>query len=224
MPQQGDPCLVSLNALPALPWPAILWIVLLACGLPELVLQGADHGMFGSARWRPLAYQNAGFWAGLLRDWQPNYPAQPVVMFFSYGFLHAGFVHLLGNMGMLLVVGPLVIARFGARGFAGIYAGAILGGGLSFGLLSASPSPMVGASGAISGLIGAVIVAQVSQGSSPRRYVVALVQITGLVALNLVSWWLEGGVLAWQTHLGGCLAGIGLGGLLLAIGKRRAHN
>jgi rhomboid protease GluP len=118
----------------------------------------------------------------------------------------------------------VVIARFGARGFALIYAGSILGGGLSFGLLSASPSPMIGASGAISGLIGAVIVAQFSQGSGSQRYVVALVQIGGLVALNLVSWWLEGGVLAWQTHLGGCLAGIGLGGLLLAIGERRASQ
>jgi rhomboid protease GluP len=219
VPQQGDPPLISLKSLPA-----VLWIVLLACCLPELVLQGVDHGLFGSARWRPLAYQNAGFWAGLLRNWQPNYPAQPFTMFVTYAFLHAGFVHLLGNMVMLLVVGPVVIARFGARGFALIYAGSILGGGLSFGLLSASPSPMIGASGAISGLIGAVIVAQFSQGSGSQRYVVTLVQIGGLVALNLVSWWLEGGVLAWQTHLGGCLAGIGLGGLLLAIGERRASQ
>lgn len=217
MPQQGDSCLVSPKRLSA-----VLWIVLLACCLPELVLQAADHGLFGSVRWRPLVYQNAGFWAGLLRDWQPNYPAQPFTMFVTYAFLHAGFVHLLGNMILLVVAGPVVIARFGAGGFAMIYAGSILGGALSFGLLSTSASPMIGASGALSGLIGAVIAEHFSQGYSPKRHFVMLCQIGGLVVLNIVSWLLEGGVLAWQTHLGGCLVGLGLGGLLLSIGKHRA--
>lgn len=219
MPQQGDSALVSPKRLSA-----VLWIVLLACCLPELVLQGVDHGLFGSARWRPLVYQNAGFWAGLLRDWQPNYPAQPFTMFVTYAFLHAGFVHLLGNMILLVVVGPVVVARFGVRGFAMIYAGSMLGGALSFGLLSASPSPMIGASGALSGLIGAVIAEHFSQGSSPKRYFVMLFQIGGLVVLNVVSWFMEGGILAWQTHLGGCLVGMVLSGMLLWVNKHRASQ
>ena len=120
----------------------------------EAVLQGADFGLWGSSRWRGLAYQNGGFWRGLLDSWRPNYPGQPAAMFATYGFLHGGFFHLGVNMITLASLGQPVIERVGQWRFAAIYAASLLGGALGFALLSSAVQPMVGASGALFGLAG----------------------------------------------------------------------
>jgi membrane associated rhomboid family serine protease len=196
--------------------PAVLAILLLACVIPELVLQGADLGLWGSARWRPLAYQNGAFWAGLLRGWTPNYAAQPATMFATYGFLHAGALHMVVNMMTLISLGLPIVARIGQRRFALLYAVSLLGGGIGFALLTASRQPMVGASGALFGLVGAWIVWgmmqawRASTGSLGRLRVLGrdlLWPATILVLLNLAMLWISGGLLAWETHLGGFVAG-----------------
>jgi membrane associated rhomboid family serine protease len=189
--------------------PAAIWAVVLLCTLPELVLLGADWGLWGSARWRPAAYQNGAFWAGLLHGWRPNYAAQPIVMFASYGWLHAGPGHLLGNLGVLVWLGPRMLERFGPRGFAALWGICLLGGAAGFGLLTSSPAPMVGASGALFGLAGAWLVEEVCQirGLWPRMLKGAGM-LAALLALNAAAWVLQGGRLAWETHLGGMAAGM----------------
>ncbi len=109
-----------------------IWILAALCALPELVLLGADWGLWGSARWRPMAYQYGAFWAGLLYGWRPNYAGQPVTMFASYGWLHAGPGHLLGNLGALIWLGPEILTRFGTRGFIALWAVCLLGGAAGF--------------------------------------------------------------------------------------------
>lgn len=197
----------------------MLFVIAGLVALPELLLILADLGLIGSARWRPLVWQYGGFWAGLLHGWRPNFPGQPVTMFLTHAFVHAGPGHMLGNLAALLAVGPVVLGRFGPRGFLAVYAAAVLGGGLAFGLLSASPAPMVGASGALFGLVGAWTWMQgadhAQAGARPRAVTLRVLGITaGLALLNLVMWLLAGGVLAWETHLGGFLAGFGLAALL----------
>ena len=137
--------------------PLALWVLLGLCVLPELVLEGADLGLWGSTQWRSLAYGWCGFWPGLLHDWRPNYRLQPWAMFVTYGFLHGGFVHLAVNMISLVSLGRAVIDRAGQGGFVLLYTASLLGGGLGFGLLTNTTIPMVGASGALFGLTGAVI-------------------------------------------------------------------
>jgi rhomboid protease GluP len=205
----------------AAPVPPLLTLTVLAglVALPELVLVLADQGLVGSPRWRLLAYQFGGFWAGLLHGWRSNFPGQPVTMFATHAFLHAGLTHMIGNLGALAAVAPPVLARFGTRGFLAIYAVSVLGGGLAFGLLSASPAPMVGASGAIFGLVGAWTWMQgadrARQGAGPGAVAVRVLGIAAALALlNLSMWLLADGVLAWETHLGGFLAGIGMAALL----------
>ncbi len=88
-----------------------------------------------------------GVLAGLLYGWRPNYAGQPVTMFASYGWLHAGPGHLLGNLGALVWLGPEIQMRFGTRGFMALWAVCLLGGAVGFALLTSSPAPMVGASG-----------------------------------------------------------------------------
>ena len=191
-------------------WGAILIIVL--CIVPELALQGADWGVWGSARWRPLTYQNGAFWAGLLHGWQPNYAAQPYTMFVTYAFLHAGAAHLVVNMITLFSLGGEIARRAGQLHMLLIYGASILGGAIGFGLLGTVVQPMVGASGALFGLAGAWVTwdVWVVLRASPALKTLAyalLWPVTFLVGLNLVMLWATGGKLAWETHLGGFLAG-----------------
>ena len=58
---------------------------------PRSLVHGADLGLWSDPRARQRAIENFGFWAGLLHGWQPNYAGQALVMFVSYGFLHANF-------------------------------------------------------------------------------------------------------------------------------------
>jgi len=182
--------------------------ILLACGAIEIALQLADRSVLDWPRLRALAYAYGGFWPGLLGDWTANYPGQPVAMFLTYGFLHAGLMHFAVNMITLVSLGTGVNARGGAWRYAAIYAASLLGGAIVFGLLAPSLRPMVGASGALFGLVGALTAWDAVERRALRttmRPVVRVVVV--LVVLNAAMWWAMDGLLAWETHLGGFLAG-----------------
>ncbi|MEI4488231.1 rhomboid family intramembrane serine protease [Frigidibacter sp. MR17.14] len=201
-----------------MPWGAsrLRWMILvglvMASVIPELLLEGADLGLWGSPEWRRVAYENMAFWPGLLGNWRENWTGQRWAMFLSYGFLHAGLMHLVTNMITLVSLGGPLVDRLGALRFSLAYAMSIFGGALGFALLSHGLDPMVGASGALFGLAGGVIeCAQADlreDGVSRAERLRALTGPVGiLVALNLVMYWAMHGQLAWQTHLGGFLAG-----------------
>ncbi|MEE4244969.1 MAG: rhomboid family intramembrane serine protease [Kangiellaceae bacterium] len=81
-----------------------------------------------------------------------------ITTLFSHLFLHADLGHLLGNMIFLFVFGLGVERLFGMVKFLTIYLAAGLIGGITFSLLDGKPFiPLVGASGAISGLMGAYV-------------------------------------------------------------------
>ena len=189
------------------PTPVVLFILVVTCTV-EFVLIASDHGLIGNTRWRALAYQNGAFWTGLLNNWRPNYPAQPWAMFVTYQGLHATLMHLLGNMLVLFLVGRILVARIGQMWFAAIYLLSGIGGGLGFALLTESAQPMVGASGALFGIVGAwkwqdwFFYSQ--QGFSRSSLVF---DVIGLVLLNVVMWVVQDGQLAWEAHLGGFLTG-----------------
>lgn len=200
-----------------LPWPIALVLALIT--LPELVLTAADKGLIGSAGWRYVALSNGAFWAGILEDWHPNYPGQSFAMFFSYSFLHAGLGHLLGNAAGLIWLGPLVARHLRVRAVLLLYGACVLGGGLAFGALTQSTAPMVGASGAIFGLAGAALMlACLDRPDKALHWGIG--GTLALVVLNAVIWWLQGGQLAWETHLGGFVVGAALA---WALPKRADH-
>lgn len=196
----------------------VLVAICIACALPELLLTGADLGFWGGTWWRRFAYANGGFWAGLLHDWQPNYRLQPLTMFFSYGFLHGGMMHLVLNMLTLFGLGRVVADRRSAGAVAIIFVAALLGGALGFAMLSRVPLPMVGASGALFGLAGAITWQDFRERRPGFRGLRPVMQsVLWLILLNIAMWWAMDGLLAWQTHLGGFLAGA----LVAAIQDRR---
>lgn len=194
-------------------WPprGVVLVLAVLITLPELVLQGADAGWWGSRLWRAQAYTYGGFWAGLLGDWQANYLIQPFAMFFSYSFLHTGLSHLAGNLGVLLWLGHIAGLNLRPPHVLGLYAGAVLGGALAYAALSTSYAPMVGASGAIFGLAGAWVVwIWQDQPDTRAAWITAARMVALVVGLNVVTWVLQDGQLAWETHLGGFVVGAAL--------------
>ena len=75
---------------------------------------------------------------------------------FTSMFLHGGFEHILGNMWFLWIFGPAVEGRLGPGRYLTVYLLAGIGAALTQAVfLPASTVPMIGASGAISGVLGA---------------------------------------------------------------------
>ncbi len=190
------------------PWIIPVIALTLLCTTVELMLQAGDMGWFGIPRFRQVVYEHLGFWPGLLAEWRPNYPGQAWAMFLSYGFLHAGLWHLALNMITLWSLSGHVIDRVGALRYLVVYAASILGGGAGYGLLSDSFRPMVGASGALFGLAGAILAWEYLDRFvlRDRLWPVARAALL-LIALNIGLYFAMGGVLAWEAHLGGFVAG-----------------
>lgn len=182
--------------------------LIVICVSVELVLQLEGLGLFDRPRLRSEVVEYFGFWPGILGTWQPNYSVQPYTMFLTYGFLHGGLLHLVLNMVTLYSLARAVVQRVGAQKFLILYVGTILGGAVGYWLLTSSLRPMVGASGALFGLAGAIVAWDyldrflLSEGLLPVARTVAF-----LVALNLALWWAMDGQLAWETHLGGFVSG-----------------
>ncbi len=160
--------------------------------------------------------------ARLLGGWDDPVEWRTVL---SSMFLHGSVPHVLGNCWFLWVFGRSVESRLGHAGFACFYlfTGAIAAGAQVL-VAPGSSVPMVGASGAISGVLGAYLV------FFPRAWVVALVPwivpIVPIPAVVFLLLWFfvqaqagvgsllagteaAGGV-AWWAHAGGFVAGAAL--------------
>jgi membrane associated rhomboid family serine protease len=87
-------------------------------------------------------------------------PGKPSLLsIFTCMFLHAGFMHVAGNMLMLWIFGDNVEARLGRLGYLLTYLGTGVLATLAFSLFaSGSKVPLVGASGAISGVLGCYLI------------------------------------------------------------------
>lgn len=157
-------------------------------------------------------------------------PAQPTVTtYFTYMFLHIGLVHVVFNLWALWMFGDDVEARLGPVRFLVFY--------LLSGLVAAwmhvktyeqSLVPVVGASGAIAGIMGAYCVlfprARFHSLSKHSRSWPAFVYLGGWFALQVLYGWdadrrnVSGGV-AWWVHVGGFMTGC----LLVLVFVRRDH-
>jgi membrane associated rhomboid family serine protease len=115
------------------------------------------------------------------------------------GFLHGSIIHLLFNVYILWVIGSQLESIVGNVKFIIIYFVSLLGGSLASYLFSPFGSYSIGASGAIFGLMGAMLVVG-------RKRNLDISQITTLVAINVVIGFVLSGI-DWRAHLGGLAAG-----------------
>ena len=189
--------------------PGFLWALVGVMGAIEIVLSLSDAGLIGSPNWRWSAFALGAFWQPLLSgDIAPIYPGQRFFMFITYAFLHGGIAHLALNSVILLSLGKLAAARMGTGGTLLVLLLSAVGGGIAFGFLSSGNIPMIGASGAVFGLLGLWQAWEFSmrqQTGLPLKPVVMV--IMALVATNVVVFFMLNGGLAWEAHLGGWLAG-----------------
>lgn len=113
----------------------------------------------------------------------------------SQGFiLHVGF-----NMYILWLIGQNLEPLLGRVRFLSLYLISAFGGSVGVLLLSPVTTLVIGASGAVFGLFGALFVVQRQRGGDVRQLVI-------LLAINAVLGFVVPGI-AWQAHLGGLIAG-----------------
>lgn len=141
----------------------------------------------------------------------------------GHALLHANWMHLIVNMGLLLGFGTALTRRAGAAGFLAIYFASVLAGGALYVALAADPqAPVIGASGGVSGVMGAICqmgFAQMRGGPlapAPfHRRGMAMTYSLSFFSINLVLAIFAAQIgIAWQAHLGGFAAGFLLNMLL----------
>jgi membrane associated rhomboid family serine protease len=129
----------------------------------------------------------------------------------SSAFMHASVLHLLFNMFSLFVFGPVIEHAVGRVRFAALYLLAAFGGSLAV-LLLAPMQAVVGASGAIFGLLGAFFIIQRRLGGNNTQLLV-------LIGLNVAFGFIVPNV-AWQAHLGGLVVGAAVAAVYMATRHR----
>jgi membrane associated rhomboid family serine protease len=159
---------------------------------------------------------------------------QAFLPLFTCMFLHGGFLHIIGNMWFLWIFGDNVEDQFGPFGFLLFYLVCGLGSGATQVLFSwGSHVPSLGASGAISGVLGAYIV------FFPRSRILTLIPLLIIFFTARISAWVfigiwfllnflsgisslgainTGGV-AWWAHVGGFLLGVLIAGIARLTGR-----
>jgi membrane associated rhomboid family serine protease len=139
----------------------------------------------------------------------------PIVAAFTYMFLHGGWSHIIGNMLFLWVLGDNIEDAFGSVRFFLFYMLCGTAGGIAH--LLAHPdsvAPLVGASGAVSGVVAAYLML--------RPCARIMVLLFGFIPFSIGSAWVlgfwglmqvwnvlsaSGGDTAWWAHVGGLVAG-----------------
>jgi len=132
------------------------------------------------------------------------------------GFLHGSIIHLLFNVYILWVLGSQLESIVGKSKFIIIYFGSLLGGSLASYLFSPFGSYSIGASGAIFGLMGAMLVVG-------RKRNLDISQITTLVVINVVIGFVLSGI-DWRAHLGGLGAGAFIAWVLINATSLKGKN
>jgi membrane associated rhomboid family serine protease len=220
---------------PTLRFPLVTVCLLVALGLVWLFLQGAGFDpmrlsatvcnwglvpgeLTGQARIGTAVPLGMGLYCVVDRD--PINYATPLLSM----FLHGGWAHLLGNGLFLWVFGNNVEDSMGRVRYLVFYLlCGLAAAGAQVAIDPASPSPMVGASGAISGVLGAYLIlyprvrVHVFVGffllSLPAYFVllmwIGMQLLAGLPQLTSIRHVTSSGVAVW-AHIGGFFAGLGL--------------
>jgi membrane associated rhomboid family serine protease len=127
--------------------------------------------------------------------------------------LHGSILHVLLNMYTLWLFGQLLESMLGRWRFLALYLIAGLAGSIGVVVFADPFTWVLGASGAIFGLMGAFVVIQ-------RRLGGNLTQLYVLLAINLAIGFLPGANISWQAHLGGLIGGALVGLIYLETRDR----
>ncbi len=158
-------------------------------------LQGIDTLAVDYGMW-PIGIANDGEWWRL----------------FTSAFLHGSFLHIAFNMYVLFFLGPTLERILGHTRFLTLYILAALGGSVASYWFSDINTVSVGASGAIFGLMGALIVAG-------HRLKYDITQVLVLLGINVVIGFISPNV-DWRAHFGGLVIGALVAAIMVLPPKR----
>ncbi len=142
--------------------------------------------------------------------------------FLTSAFLHqTGFLpHILFNMLALYVLGPMVELHLGRVRFLALYLLSAVGGSVGYLALADPANPqswygaVIGASGAVFGLFGALLLLN-------RRLGLRSSGLVTIIAINAVIGFVPGLNIAWQAHVGGLVTGTLAGAVLVYAPRAR---
>jgi membrane associated rhomboid family serine protease len=168
------------------------------------------------------------------RDLAPTIPLPFWTTLFTSMFLHGGWMHLGGNMLYLWIFGDNLERRMGSARFLAFYLLCGLAAGLGHILFSLqSDVPTIGASGAISGVLGGYLLL------FPRNRVRVLARggVVAMPAMAVLGFWIliqivsqmsvstaSGGGVAYLAHIAGFVAGLVLVRLFASGPSRRSAH
>ncbi len=185
--------------------------------------------LYGALQLGPVGQERLALTAGAIPyeivrgvDLRPLDLVPPPFTILTSMFVHAGWMHLIGNMWFLWLFGDNVEEALGPFRYVLFYFVAGTVGALAQAFaMPDSTAPMIGASGAVAGALGGYAIL------FPRARIVTLVMIPLLWPVVQVRAWvflglwfvgqflLPGGSgIAWMAHVGGFIAGAGLARLL----------
>jgi membrane associated rhomboid family serine protease len=162
---------------------------------------------------------------------------RPAMTTITSMFLHGGVWHVLGNMLYLFIFGAAVEYRMGASRYAAFYFASGIAAALATVLIAPeSRVPVIGASGAIAGVLGAYFIFYPRGRITTILPIFIFIQVIEIPAVIYLLLWFAiqlyagiaagqqgaamGGV-AWWAHVGGFLFGIALAPLLAKNPKPR---
>jgi membrane associated rhomboid family serine protease len=169
-----------------------------------------------------------------LLTFQTTQPLHPLMTVFTSMFMHGGIFHFGGNMLYLWIFGNNIEDRLGHFRFIAFYIFCGVFSAYAFAITSPeSTIPMIGASGAVSGVLGAYILLFPRANIHTLLFLGFFVTTVRIPALIVIGFWAiiqfingllstglrEGSGIAWFAHIGGFL--IGLGTLKLWLPRRK---
>jgi len=154
-------------------------------------------------------------------------PDMPYITLLTSTFMHGGLLHLGGNMLFLWIFGDNIELKFGRTKFLGIYlAWGIVAGLAHMAVDPDSAIPAVGASGAVSGVLGAYLVIFPRAKILTFIFFVFIIRMMHIPAKLFLPFWLvfqnllpffiggfgiAGGGVAYMAHIGGFAIGLATG-------------
>jgi membrane associated rhomboid family serine protease len=164
-----------------------------------------------------------------------NQPINPVLTVFTSMFLHGGLLHIGGNMLYLWIFGDNIEDQMGPVRYIFFYlACGVVAAYSNAAVAPGSMTPMIGASGAIAGVLGAYLLLFPRTGVYTIVFLGFFVQVVKLPALIVIGFWAiiqlvsglfsagqPGGGVAWFAHVGGFIFGVATIKLLVKDKYRR---
>jgi membrane associated rhomboid family serine protease len=131
-------------------------------------------------------------------------------------FTHVQFFHIFSNLFMLWQLGPPLEQMLGRLRFTILYLLSALGGSVAVWILSPPGGATLGASGAVLGLVGALLVISRARGLD-ITWIIMYVAVTAFLSFAIPN-------VSWEGHLGGFVVGAAVAWIYLQLSNHRRNK